>query len=144
MSFAEGTNASAPQKDQLMALVDGAVLPMVKTYSSQTNTSGNFDVIVIDDQDTCLQLRDKYSRWSNWMKFETADSVIVKDGVYVHKATNHRVYVNRFVLLGRSEHKCEVQWTRVIASLGGFSKRITLIWKHNAWKVADVKLISVS
>lgn len=141
-------NATIPTNDQIIALVDGTIFPLVQSYSVATNQDPFFDVVIIKDDVIRKKLSEKYIKLNKWLKFESENGVTFNTnkngGTYIHKATGRIVYVNTFDVIASKENKCSVRWVRTISSLGSFTKIVSLVFSDNRWTIADIKLETVS
>jgi hypothetical protein len=146
-AIAETANAATPKGDQLIALVDGTVVPLVQSYITATNNIA-FDVVIIEDASLRKKLLAKYIKLGKWLKFEPKDAVTFKvgkgGGVYYDKATGEAVDVNTFDVISREKNQCVVRWGRILSSVCGFTKIVTLNFTDNKWVVVGVKLETVS
>jgi hypothetical protein len=147
-AVAEIARAKIPENDQLVVLVNGTVVPLVRSYSTATNQGPFFDVVIVENPTLRKELSEKYGKLSKWLKFEPKDGVVFKvskgGGIYIHKATGQAVYVNTFDVIASKENKNSVRWVRDISSLGGFTKIVTMVFSDDKWTVVDVKLETVS
>ena len=147
-AIAEIARAKTPENDQLAVLVDGTVVPLVRSYSAATNQGPFFDVVIIENSTLRKKLSEKYIKLNKWLKFEPKDGVVFKvskgGGIYIHKATGQAVYVNTFDVIASKENKNSVRWVRIISGLGGFTKIVTMVISDNKWTIVDIKLEIVS
>jgi hypothetical protein len=147
-AIAEIARAKTPENDHLAVLVDGTVVPLVRSYSAATNQGPFFDVVIIENSTLRNKLSEKYIKLNKWLKFEPKDGVVFKvskgGGIYIHKATGQAVYVNTFDVIASKENKNSVRWVRIISGLGGFTKIVTMFISDNKWTIVDVKLETVS
>jgi hypothetical protein len=141
------TNAALLKNDQLIALVDGTLAPLIKSYIPATNNIA-FDVVLIKDAGLRKELSKKYAKISKWLAFESEnDLAFISNyggGENVDKKTDKVVYVNRFEVLSSQRNKCTVRWSRELGSLCAFSKIVTLVFRDNKWGVAGITLETVS
>lgn len=152
LAIAQTVTAKTPEFDQLCALVDGIFLPFLQcnTNGTMTNKSSGFDVVIVDNAALKKKLSEKYIAFSKCFKFESKDAVFWRAGTngqaegYIHKATGQLVCVDRFEVVSTKENKWLFRWSNVYASLGGFTKIVTLSFTDNKWVVVGVKLETVS
>jgi hypothetical protein len=152
-AIAQTAAATIPESDQLSALIEGAILPSVQSSFNDTGTNKilGFNVVIIGDAVLKKNLSEKYVKYSTRLKFESEDAIIFRsfkkgkqaEG-YFHKATGQPVCVNRFEVISSKENRCYVKWSNDYASLGGFTKIVTLTFSDNKWVVVEVKLKTVS
>jgi hypothetical protein len=152
IAVAQTVTAKTPEFNQFCALVDGALLPFLQcnTNEAATNKSSGFVVVIVDNADLREKLSEKYLAFSKCFKFEPEKAVLWRSGSnghaegYIHKATGRLVCVDRFEVVSTKENKCSVKWSDVYASLGGFTKIVTLVLVDNKWTVGGIKLETVS
>jgi len=60
------------------------------------------------------------------------------------KATGEAVDVNTFDVISSEKKQCVVRWGRILSSVCGFTKIVTLNFTDNKWVVVGVKLETVS
>jgi hypothetical protein len=142
--IAETANAKMPEGNQTVVLVDGAVLPLVRSYSATAKENSAFDVVIVADAALRKKLSEKYGKFDKWLKFEPDDAIVSRKNVYIHKASNREVYVNRFDVVSDEKKVCVVEWSRTISSIGGFTKTITLTFSEGGWIISEIKLKAVS
>ena len=146
-AIAETANAATPKGDQLIALVDGTVLPLVQSYIAATNNIA-FDVVIVKDAALRKKLSEKYAKMGKWLTFESENDIVFKSnyggGVNFDKKTDKAVNVNRFEVIAGQENKCSVRWGRELSSLCAFTKIVTLAFTNDKWVIVDVKLETVS
>jgi predicted nucleotidyltransferase len=64
----------------MAVLVDGTVLPMVRSYSvtAINKQDSDFDVVIVENATVRKKLSAKYAKFDEWLKFEPEDAVVFK------------------------------------------------------------------
>lgn len=133
-----------PSNDQLLILVDKAVVPLVRGYWQNANGNPSFDVVIVTNVALSRQLSKKYSQLGKSLKFEDTNAIGLDGQANLYKASKTKVYVNEFFVTSRDGDKCTVEWNRDISPLGGFTKTVTMRLVRGKWRILDIKLKSVS
>ena len=134
------TRRDAPDAPQLL----GTIVPLVRGYGPRTNISAPLDVVIVTNAPARSKLSADYSKLNDSLKFENEDGVFFDGQAYVHKPSKTRSYVSTFVVISRDRDQCVVEWNRVISSVGGTTKTVTMRLVDGKWKVTEIKLKSVS
>jgi hypothetical protein len=156
LTATQAVAAEAIKIDQMYALVDGTILKFLRCNTNEISTtnSSSYIAIVVDDAALRNQLSKRYVAFNECFKFKAESEIFFQMGKkgrsdgyegYIDKATRKHVSgANRFEVVSAEEKKCRVRWSFEYASLGGFTKIVTLVFKDNKWVVVDVQQETVS
>jgi hypothetical protein len=139
-------SADALNESQFLALVDKTIIEMMRSWPSEYERGSSIDVLVVKDEVLRDRLTKKYQQFEKWLKFENEGAVVFdkKSQSNVHKASKKDVYLNEFSLEKQNAATSTIRWNRIISSLGGFSKTVTMKLIDGKWDVTEIKLDSVS